>query len=599
MTVIAELHSDDYIYLTTEWRHKEQVKTIPGTKWSTDHEQWRVPVSWTACLALRTTFGSELQVGPDLTDWAIKIWEDRIGPCTELREVNEYEGDPSLYWWQRSGAEFIARGKRVLITDDPGAGKTITTIKGLQRLLEEGENPFPALFVCPSSMKKTWKRELEKWWPGLEVVVVKGTTAQRRKQLATPAHVYVMNFEALRSHSRLIPYGSTTLKKCTACGGEDPKVTVTSCQVHEKELNKINFQAVVADEIHKCKDGKSQQTRALKAATGDAPIRIGLTGTPISNDVTDLWSLLHWLEPDEYSAKTRWIDRYIETMLNLFGGMLVIGIKPSMEQEFYASINPRMRRMPEDVILTHLPPVIYERRDCEMAPKQAKAYKQAKEDFIIDLESGSLPSGSAMVRMIRLLQFASSYAEVEAIEDVDEHGFPKIKYKTTLTEPSAKLDAFMDDIDTFGTEQVAVMSVSRQLLELLSTRLTKKGIKHGMITGTTSEDDRNDAMEAFQAGKIQFILFTSGAGGTGITLTAARYLCRLQVPFSLVDYKQSLRRVRRIGSERHENIIVIDYITEDTEDEHVFDVLDKKSMNFEDVVRDQDALLRMLKNEED
>jgi SNF2 family DNA or RNA helicase len=203
-------------------------------------------------------------------------------------------------------------------------------------------------------------------------------------------------------------------------------------------------------------------------------------------------------------------------------------------------------------------------------------------------------AGSDLIKTKFLLQFASSYASIESTTTVDEYGFPKTTQKAVLMDPSAKLDAFMDDIESFGDSQVAVMAVSRQLLELLSARLTKAKIPHGMITGATSEDDRQESMDKFQDGKLKFILFTTGAGGTGVTLTAARYLCRLQLPFSFVDYKQSLRRVRRIGAERHENIIVIDYVTEGTLDEHVFDVVAKKEENFEDVVKDRDALRRML-----
>lgn len=598
MTVLAELDpTTNKVWLSSEWRWKDQITTIPGSKWDNSKGKWGVPVSWSACLALRSTFGGELEIGPALKDWALREKTERIDPCLAIRNATEWpEGDPTLYWWQRSGAEFIAKGERVLIADDPGTGKTATTIRGLMKLYEKGVNIFPILVVCPASMKQTWAREFDMWWPGLTSQVVKGTTAQRRKQLANPAHVYVMNLESIRSHSRIQPYGSFALKKCKKHGGTDVKVTDATCQVHEKELNKMKFGAVVLDEAHRCKDGKALQTRAIKAAAGDADVRIALTGTPIANDVTDLWSILNFLDPHEFPSKTRWIERYIETMNNVFGGMLILGVRPTARAEFDGMLDPRMRRVHEDAVLDFLPPIVYERRDCEMSAKQAKAYKTMRDDLVAELEDGSLIAGSSLTRNVRLIQFASAYAEVETTTEEDEYGFPVMKQKTTLTDPSAKLDAFMEDIEMFGKNQVAVMSVSRQLLRLLSARLTKAKIRHGIVDGESSEDDRQEAMDDFQAGKIQFILFTSGAGGTGVTLTAARYLCRLQIPFSFVDYKQSLRRVRRIGSERHENIIVIDYVTADTLDEHVFEVVAKKEENFEDVVKDKDALLRMLKD---
>lgn len=611
MPVQAEISpSGDRVRVVSEWRHKELLRGIPGAKWKADagpEGSWTLPLSWSTCLALRSTFGPELEIGPELVQWAKEEKTGRVDPCLYLREQTDYPGDQTLFGWQRSGLEFILYGKRVLIADDPGAGKTATTIRGLARLQQVhdagdklGEPVFPILVVCPNSMKRTWAREFEQWWPGLKVNVVKGTAAKRRKVLEDKAHVYVINFEAVKGHSRLAPYGSVAMVKCQEHGGEDPKVSATRCQVHDKELNKIKFRAVVVDEAHRIKEGKSQQTRAVKAAAGDARVRIALTGTPTANDVTDLWSILNFLEPEEFASKTRWISRYIETMLNAWGGMVVIGVKAAMKAEFEQILDSRMRRMQEDVVLRHLPPIIYEQRDCEMSAKQAKAYKELKDGMVTALEGtgGVLSVDSPMTKATRLLQFASSYGEVETTEYTDEHGFPKVRQKVTLTEPSAKLDTFMEDMEDFGDASVAVMAVSRQLIKLLSARLEKKKIPHGCITGDEDEDQRQQAMDDFQAGKIKYILFTTGAGGTGITLTKARYLCRLQLPFSFVDYKQSLRRVRRIGSDKfNENIIVIDYVTENTLDSHVFDVLFKKEQNFEEVVRDGDALLKMLKED--
>ena len=609
-TVYVSIHADildsdpTRIKVVTEWRHKELIQGIPGAKYRND--TWTVPLSWSSCLALRTTFAGELALGSGLTDWAKNEKATRIDPVMYLRDQTDYAGDPALLGWQRSGLEFILYGKQVIIADDPGAGKTATAIRGLARLHEMhaagnplGEPVFPILIVCPNSMKRTWKRELESWWPGLKVNIVTGTAAKRRKALEDKAHAYIINFESVKSHSKLSPYGSTALKRCVDHGGHDPKVTENACQVHEKDLNRIPFKAAVVDEAHRISSGKALQTRAVKAAAGDAKVRLALTGTPTKNDVTDLWSILNFLDPHEFASKTRWINRYVETVLNAWGGMVVIGIKASVKEEFTQILDSRMRRMQEDVVLRHLPPIIYERRDVEMSAKQAKAYKELSTAMMTELDDGSvLTADSPMTKATRLLQLASSYGEVTVKETTDEHGFPKISQKLILTDPSAKLDAFMDDLEDFGDQQVAVMAVSRQLIEMLSARLTKKKIKHGLITGAQSEEERDKHMEDFQTGKSQFILFTTAAGGVGITLTAARYLCRLQIPFSFVDYKQSLRRVRRIGSEKlHENIIVIDYVTEKTLDTHVFDVLFKKEQNFEEVVRDKDALIRMLKED--
>lgn len=596
MPVNVELdESGKNVIIHTEWRFKELCKSLPGSKWDPKTQQWRVPTSWASCLALRSTFRDDLVIGPRLAEWAGQELTNRINPANELRdlEVIEDGANEDLFPHQRAGVKFLAIARRALLADEPGLGKTAQAIRALKELQDRGEDVFPALIVCPNTLKKNWKREFERWWPGVDVEVIKGSATQRRKIFEEEADVYVINWESLRSHSRLAGYGSIALAKCPDCGGHDDKVSENRCEVHPRELNAIDFKSVIADEIHRSKEPKSKQTRALWAATGDADIRFALTGTPIANNVLDMWSILHWLSPDEWPSKTRWIDRMINTMLNAFGGMMVLGVKPHMEQEFYAAINPRMRRMLKKKVLPWLPEMMFERKDVEMSTKQKKAYDQMRDLMIAELEGGeSVTAPSPLTQTIRLLQFASSFAEISVDESSGES-------KVTLAGPSCKVDALMDDIKNgdFGDDSVAVCAVSRQLIDLLSAEMTKEKIPHGLITGAQTEDERQQAVDDFQSGKIKWILFTAQAGGVGITLTAARRLVMLQRPWSLVDHKQALDRVHRIGSEIHDSIIISDYVTEGTIEERVIQVLETKADNFEQIVRDKAQLLSLLKDD--
>jgi SNF2 family DNA or RNA helicase len=281
----------------------------------------------------------------------------------------------------------------------------------------------------------------------------------------------------------------------------------------------------------------------------------------------------------------------IDTMLNAFGGMLVIGVKPHMQDEFYRSINPHMRRMLKQKVLPWLPEQIHERRDIEMSTKQKKAYEQMRDLMLTELESGDiLMAPSILTQTTRLIQFANSYATVETNPTTGE-------LKAVLAEPSCKVDALMADIKSgdFGDDSVAVCAVSRQLIELLSAAMTKNKIEHGLITGAQTEDERQKAIDDFQSGVTKWILFTAQAGGVGVTLTAARRLVMLQRPWSLVDHKQAVDRVHRIGSEIHDSVIITDYVTEGTIEERVLQVLETKADNFEQVVRDKDQLLSILK----
>ena len=597
MPVSVELDEQSkHIFITADWRFKELCKSLPGSTYDSKVQLWKVPVSWGTCLALRSTFKEDLVIGPLLASWAANERTLRVDPSNALRDLEELpegEGDEDLFPHQRAGVKFLSTAKRALLADEPGLGKTAQAIRALKKIQDDGGEPFPALIICPNTLKKNWKREFAKWWPGVKVQVITGTATQRRKQFDEEADVYVINWESLRSHSRLAPYGSVALARCPQCKGMDDRVTENRCEVHERELNRIDFKAVVADEIHRSKDPKSKQTRAMWAATGDADYRFALTGTPIARDVLDMWPILHWLSPEEWPSKTRWIDRMVDTMLNAFGGMMVLGVKPHMEAEFHASINPRMRRMLKARVLPWLPDMVFERRDIEMSTKQAKAYKDMRDNMIAELESGeAVIASSVLTQTTRLTQFASAFAEMVTDEATGE-------IRPILSEPSCKVDAVMDDIKSgdFGDDSVAVCAVSRQLINLLSASLTKEGIEHGLITGAQSEEERQKAVDDFQAGKIKWILFTAQAGGVGITLTAARRLIMLQRPWSLVDHKQALDRIHRIGSEIHDSVIVMDYVTEGTIEERVIQVLESKGENFEQIVKDKDILLALLKDD--
>jgi SNF2 family DNA or RNA helicase len=593
--VFVDLNTDgSHIKIDTEWRFKELCKTIPGATWNASEKSWKAPLGWATCLALRSVFKDDLEIGPRLAEWASSELTNRVAPANAIRDLEDYTGDEKLFPHQRAGVAFLSTARRALLADEPGLGKTAQTIRALKKIHEETESVFPTLIACPNTLKKNWQREYAMWWPDVRVQVISGSAVQRRKQFDTDADVYIINWESLRSHSRLAPYGSVALTRCTACGGHDEKISENRCEVHIRELNTIDFKAVVADEIHRSKDPKSKQTRALWAATGNADIRFALTGTPIANNVLDLWSILHWLSPTEWPSKTRWIDRMVDTMMNAFGGMIVLGVKPHMQDEFYATINPRMRRMLKARVLPWLPPVMKERRDVEMSTKQRKAYEQMRDLMIAEIEDGAaVTAPSALTQTTRLLQFASSFAESRLIDEFTG------ETKIVLSAPSCKVDALMDDIKSgdFGDDSVAVCAVSRQLIELLSAEMTKASIPHGLITGAQNEDERQQAVDDFQSGKIKWILFTAQAGGVGITLTAARRMVMLQRPWSLVDYKQALDRVHRIGSEIHDSITIIDYVTDGTIEERVIGVLDTKAESFEQIVKDREKLLDILKED--
>lgn len=581
-------------------------KALPGLRYDKKSKSdWIAPLSWSSALMLRATFGEDIEWTEDLNNWLFELRETKIDPGFDLRDSTEAELESDefdfLRNYQKAGVKFLSTMKTALLADGMGSGKTYTSgaaVRYLHEVMEE--ETLPLLIVCPNSTKRSWKKDLTKIWPGIDIQVVSGTAAKKRKTLGSGADVYIINWEGLKGFSKLAPYGSVALKRCVECGGEDEKVKPASCHVHEKELNKIQFKAIIADEIHRAKDGKSQTTRALRAIaqSSGAEIRFGLSGTPMGNNYDDLWSPLNFILPESYPSKTKYIDYYLDTSYDLWGGLNIIGIKKDKEDEFFLGLDPYMRRMPKELILDELPEKTYETRFVEMTAKQSKAYKQMQEGMIAELEGGVTIATTPLVKMNRLLQLASAYGEVQQTETVDpETGEMKIKEKVILNDTSCKLDAFMDDLPDFEGESVAVFSASKQIINLLSARMEKKKIPHGLITGDQDIDERQFYMDKFQSGDIKFILLTTGAGGTGITLTEGSTAVYLTRPFSMIESSQSEDRVHRIGSEKHDRVRYIDYVTEGTVDEDVIPALQAKDDRLESVLRDKELLRKLIKGE--
>lgn len=601
MTLYAEILETDptkIVLPNFEWRYQELVKALPSSSYNSKTNLWHLNLTWPTCLALQTTFAEKLSIGPNLAQWWKDEYNNRILPSYQLRHVLSVdEGYDFLYPHQRADVQFLSLARRAILANGLGSGKSRSSFATLRHMHEQGEDVFPVLITCPNSTKRGWKNEIEEVMPGLDIRVVDGNVTQRRKLLEPGADVYILNWESVRTHSRLKAYGNVALKKCVECKGKKPDVTVNTCEVHIKELNKIGFKAVIGDEIHRIKDPSAKVSRAFKAATGDADIRIALSGTPIASTPADLFSTLNWLYPEAYPSKIKFLDRFCDLSMNAYQETVVLGIKNHMKAEFFGGIDPILRRMPKEAILPFLPPVMYERRDVEMNPKQKKAYEQMKKHMIAQLDGEQvIATSSPLTQMGRMHQFASAYGEIQVkqIYNSETQEYEDKEY-LVLSDPSCKVDAFMNDIEEFGSDSVVVFAQSKQLIMLLSNHLTKAGYSHGLITGDQDTYEREMHMKNFQAGKTKFVLSTIQAGGTGITLTKARVAVFLQRSWDMIGNVQAEGRNHRIGSEQHDSILIVDYVTAGSVEERVIEAVRTKTDNLQEILRDKTLMLKHLK----
>lgn len=596
----------DQIFVATTYTEKDLISQVPGVSWDRDAHGWWAPLTWAACLQLRGVFGSHLTIGPELKAWA---WEARHhverlmslrealrledGSSQVLKALDEVEREASLTLrpFQRAAVEYLATASRAGLFDDMGSGKSPTTIRTVQVLSLWEENPYPLLVVCPNSLKFTvWRRELARWAPELRVSVVDGSAGARRKTLAAEADVYVVNWDVLRLHSRLAPYGSARL---------------TEAQRQPRELNHLGARTVILDEAHRLAgvgqkterrdDGTqitvpaSQQAQAALQLCRDAEFCFVLTGTPADNHVGDLWGLLNAIQQDWFPGRSKYLARYAQTSFGLFGGQEVIGLNPRTEPEFRAVTQPLYRRIPQEVLLPQLPafrPVLY--RDVTLTLKQLRAYREMEQAMLAQLDQGLLVAANAAGQFGRLLQFAAASAE---LVDRGPGEAPTMR----LAAPSAKVDDLVELLAELGPDEPLVVGAeSRQLVELAAARLAKERISHALITGAVAPIDREHAVRRFQEGQVRVILLTFGAGAEGITLTRARYLCYLQRSWRPMLNAQFRKRVQRIGAEGHDWLQEVEIRAVGTVEERKEAALDGKELRIEELLQDRETVRRLL-----
>lgn len=562
-----------------EWSERELIKTVPGAKWDAERKVWHVAQTWPACLQLRGTFGLRLTISAEVSEWATAR-KAQVTQAMAWREIIDSGIEvPGLFPWQVSDYYWASvAGSGMLLGNDQGTGKTISA----QIVLRNLEGALPALIICPNSVKRVWESEAIKWMPDSTTYVVQGGAGQRRKMIATaledPTALIIINYEGLKTHSRLAPYGSIRLKRCTDCGGDDPKVKSAQCHVHKKELNGTGvIRSIVIDEAHRLKDPKSQQTRTVWAVCHDPSVtrRIAMTGTPIANHIGDLWAIMHAVAPEEYPVRSSFLDRYAQLSWNSFGGLDIVGLRQDNAAEFFSFFDPRYRRITKAAAAPWLPAKYRSVRYGDMSTKMRKAYKELDKQLITRFDDGTIAfATNSLSETTRLLQLSSAYGTVE----------PDGTYR--MTEPSPKLDVLDEILAETGDKPICVCALSKQLINLAAARLEKRGVSFGLITGDINEMDRRRTLDAFQAGKLKALMFTLGAGGEGLTMTAADTIVFLQRSWSVIQNLQAEDRVHRIGSEIHEAIHIIDVVVEDTIEEDQIIRVHEKLVRLEEVRRD-------------
>lgn len=535
----------------------------------------QVPVSWPTLIQLAGTFGAAWTPGPRLKGWIADQVIARTTPTAELAVTPPAGLKP--YSWQTSGACLIRATGSSLIFDEPGTGKTITTILGLvERAYAMAPlrlRVVPIVVVCPAAVVDSWVNHFRAWAPQWRVVAWRGTP-KARIRLSGLADVYVASYDTARRDAQ---------------SNSDPR---------DSPLLGLRAKSVVADESHKIKSPQAEQSRAVRRLAAKADNFIGLSGTPITHHPADLWPALVALSPNAWPSRERWVNRYCTTLPGDYG-QNILGLAPHSEPEFRTTLIGQHRRVAKADVLTELPPKVYTVRSVELPGPYRKAYDSMEKQMLAELPDGQeLSVMTVLAQLTRLSQMASSAADVEVTTEVveDEYGTPieKIHQKVTLKAPSWKVEELLEVMAERPGQPIVGFAPSRQLMMVAGEAATKAGYKVGYLVGGQSPADRTGNIESFQRGELDLICVTTGAGGVGVTLTAASTAVFLQRPYSLVEALQSEDRLHRIGAEKHKSIEVIDIVAKNTIDTRVRSILRERAGQLADLVQDPRIVAELL-----
>lgn len=590
MSILIEKVSNR-IYLRAAYPVKGLAKKVPGARWRAGEGVWSIPLNMASCTLLRELFGNRLDIGPELWAWAKEQREAsrriaalRSSKRAELRRL------PAMFPelaravtvnrpYQSVGAKWIAEGKRVLIADTVGLGKTPQALAGI---VESGVSG-PYLVVCPkTAVESVWAPEIGRWLPSHAVITLPDNKGKREdilRDLATEGTVgidawLIVNPEVVRTK---------TFWDCGICGKKTPFThgpKKLDClhdpgkakTVHEHDfpaLFEIPWGAIIADEsdksILRLKGKPSQKRRGMEMLRDNMDrmrpdgIRVAQSGTPFRSRPHLLWSTLNWLFPEQYTSFTAWAETLFEVR-DGWGGSRVIGnLRGDRENLLYQQLDSVMLRRTRQEVAAHLPKRMYLGTPLDpsdpsspvgiwlpMEDGQRRAYEQMLRDSVAEIEGGTLNAIGHLAVLTRLKQFAVSAGKLE----YDGSGHPVFKPTT----PSNKLEYVKQVLVELGypddpQSKIVIVSQFTEILRLFRREL-EKVFGRGMITevtGSVTGNKRQEAIASFNeplgTNSPHIMLLNTHAGGAAITLDAADEMIFLDQTWVPDDQEQAEGRI--------------------------------------------------------
>ena len=425
------------------------------------------------------------------------------------------------YRWLRTLESWNFGG---ILADDMGLGKTLQMIAVLLAAKLEGKTGT-SLIVTPASLVFNWGEEFKKFAPELKVTLAAGTQAERQKRLEESVHsdVLITSYDLLKRDAALY------------------------------EGREFLYQ--VLDEAQYIKNHTTAAAKAVKVIK--SRFRFALTGTPIENRLSELWSIFDYLMPG-------FLYGY-DTFRREFEIPVVKNNDQEAMERLQRMVGPFiLRRLKQDV-LRDLPEKTEEVRYVQMTGKQRKLYDGQAIHLrsLLDHQSEEEFNNSrfqVLTELTRLRQICCDPAL--CFEDYGDE--------------TAKTDACMELVQSAvdGGHRLLVFSQFTSMLDILSSRLDGEHVEHFMITGATPKEKRLQLVNAFNGGAVPVFLISLKAGGVGLNLTGADMVVQYDPWWNLAAQNQATDRAHRIGQQK--NVTVYKLITKDSIEEKVLELQETK-----------------------
>ncbi|MEZ5087160.1 MAG: DEAD/DEAH box helicase [Tessaracoccus sp.] len=449
-----------------------------------------------------------------------------IDPPAGLRaELRPYQRDG--YAWLRFLWQTRLGG---ILADEMGLGKTVQSLAMAQAAHEAGELDRPMLVVAPTSVLGTWASEAERFTPGLKVVAITETQRRRGEALA----------DAVR-------------------GAQIVLTSYTLLRLEADEYRDIAWSAVLLDEAQFVKNHASKVYQAVRRLS--ARLKVALTGTPLENNLMDLWSLLSITAPGLFHDPKAFTEAYRKP---IEGGdadalaRLHRRIKPLILRRTKASVATELPDKQEQVIAVPLAPAHRKLYDRHLARERQKVM-----GLVGDLHRNRITILRSLT-MLRQLSLAPSLIDA---------GYPAT---------SAKIDALMEHLDEVisAGHRALVFSQFTGFLALVKQRLREEEVRFEYLDGRTR--DRASRIDAFREGDAPVFLISLKAGGFGLTLTEADYVFILDPWWNPATESQAIDRTHRIGQDKPVNVYRL--VSAETIEEKVVALQERKRDLFDAVV---------------